>query len=306
MKSYFFFIYKITSPSGKVYIGQSKNLQVRFTMYRNQTENKQPVLLNSIKKYGWESFKIEIIFNGVCTQEEINKLEEYHINKYFDMGISMNSSRFAHDFPHEKGKVKNNNCIYQYNKKGKLIKKWENSLQISNNTGLNGYLVNTVIRNKTHLAYNYFWFYEENNNSEYILETIKRKSKKKITHNKRVVQLTKEGEYIKTFESISNACLELNIRNARISGVLSGKFSFAGKFRWVTEEQWLKKDYKLRPLNIYKKPIIFIDEENNKVIEYSSIKEASEELNIHRTSIIRYLKSKCKNKKGYKFIYKNI
>ena len=45
-------IYKITSPSGKVYIGQSWDIKKRFSKYRSlQSVYKQRVLFNSFKKH---------------------------------------------------------------------------------------------------------------------------------------------------------------------------------------------------------------------------------------------------------------
>lgn len=54
-------IYKITSPSGKIYIGESKNIEKRMYDYLTLTCNKQRKLYNSIKKYGWENHITEII-----------------------------------------------------------------------------------------------------------------------------------------------------------------------------------------------------------------------------------------------------
>lgn len=41
-------IYKITSPSGKVYIGQSVNIERRFLDYKKSLKNTQIKLYNSI------------------------------------------------------------------------------------------------------------------------------------------------------------------------------------------------------------------------------------------------------------------
>jgi predicted GIY-YIG superfamily endonuclease len=46
-------IYKITSPSEKVYIGQSRNIQRRVKNYKRIDCKQQTILYNSINKYGW-------------------------------------------------------------------------------------------------------------------------------------------------------------------------------------------------------------------------------------------------------------
>ena len=54
-------IYKIISPSGKIYIGESENIPNRIYYYKIVSCKKQRRLYNSIKKYGWENHIFEII-----------------------------------------------------------------------------------------------------------------------------------------------------------------------------------------------------------------------------------------------------
>lgn len=54
------YIYKLTSPSGKVYIGQTiRNPQDRFQPYRNG-KGTNPYFTNALLKYGFESFNVEV------------------------------------------------------------------------------------------------------------------------------------------------------------------------------------------------------------------------------------------------------
>lgn len=73
-------IYKITSPSGKIYIGQSTCIKTRWASYKRKM-NAQIILKNSIKKYGWEAHIFEIIKE--CVPEKLNELEVYYI-KFYD------------------------------------------------------------------------------------------------------------------------------------------------------------------------------------------------------------------------------
>lgn len=68
-------IYKITSPTSKVYIGQSSNIKKRFTEYAKLRCKGQPKLYNSLKKYGVDSHFFEILEE--CTVEELNDREIY-------------------------------------------------------------------------------------------------------------------------------------------------------------------------------------------------------------------------------------
>lgn len=73
-------IYKITSPTGKIYIGQSINIDKRKYHYSDKYGVGQPKIYNSILKYGWENHKFEIICE--CNEDNLNDLEKYYIKKY--------------------------------------------------------------------------------------------------------------------------------------------------------------------------------------------------------------------------------
>lgn len=66
-------IYKITNPNGKVYIGQSINVNVRKRHYKGLRCKDQPSIYNSLKKYGWENHKFEIIEE--CSMNLLNERE---------------------------------------------------------------------------------------------------------------------------------------------------------------------------------------------------------------------------------------
>jgi len=76
-------IYKITSPSGKIYIGQSVNIERRKEQYKRLSCKSQPRIYNSLKKYGWEAHKFEIIEE--CSLEDLKEREtywkQYYVNK---------------------------------------------------------------------------------------------------------------------------------------------------------------------------------------------------------------------------------
>jgi group I intron endonuclease len=72
-------IYKITSPSGRVYIGQTKNFINRIRSYKNLSCKTQPKLYNSLLKYGFDNHIIEIIDES---ETDLDKLEIFYINKF--------------------------------------------------------------------------------------------------------------------------------------------------------------------------------------------------------------------------------
>lgn len=68
-------IYKITSPSGKIYIGESVNIEKRIARYKSYNCKQQYHLYNSLKKYGAEEHIFEII--EVCEIDELKCRERY-------------------------------------------------------------------------------------------------------------------------------------------------------------------------------------------------------------------------------------
>jgi len=68
-------IYKITSPSGRVYIGQSRDINQRIKRYSGAWCKRQIKLYNSILKYGWINHVFEVIEE--CLFEELNNKERY-------------------------------------------------------------------------------------------------------------------------------------------------------------------------------------------------------------------------------------
>jgi group I intron endonuclease len=75
-------IYKITSPSGKIYIGSSIDIKYRIKYYKNLCCQGQVKLYNSLKKYGWHKHKFEIVTE--CSVEELYLLERTY-GEMFDV-----------------------------------------------------------------------------------------------------------------------------------------------------------------------------------------------------------------------------
>ena len=70
-------IYKITSPTGRVYIGQSQDIDKRKKDYANNHSNLkgQTRIYNSLCKYGWENHQFDII--EYCSVDELNCSERF-------------------------------------------------------------------------------------------------------------------------------------------------------------------------------------------------------------------------------------
>lgn len=85
-------IYRIVSPSGKVYIGQSFSLKDRVYRYSNLKCKNQRRLYSSLLKYGWHSHFFSIVCSGSYYPEHLNKLEQDFIAHYKSNVVGLNIS----------------------------------------------------------------------------------------------------------------------------------------------------------------------------------------------------------------------
>jgi group I intron endonuclease len=83
-------IYKITNPQGKIYIGQSTNIEERWEKGHKYGSGCGIKLKNSFNKYGWEQHKKEIIEE--CPVEELSVRETYWIEYYDSYKKGLNST----------------------------------------------------------------------------------------------------------------------------------------------------------------------------------------------------------------------
>lgn len=84
-------IYKITSPSGKVYIGQTTYFQKRKESYNRLAFKNQAKLYSSVIKHGWNTHKLEIIHELPIdvSQEILNIYEQFYWQQYINCGVEM-------------------------------------------------------------------------------------------------------------------------------------------------------------------------------------------------------------------------
>jgi group I intron endonuclease len=77
-------VYKITSPSGKNYIGSSVNYKKRLTQYKGTGAKTQTILYNSFAKHGFDNHVFEIV--ELCTKENVLERELYYGSLYKVLG----------------------------------------------------------------------------------------------------------------------------------------------------------------------------------------------------------------------------
>lgn len=90
-------IYKITSPSNRVYIGQSHNIKRRFWRYNGLESKGQPKLHNSFLKYGVHShvFKVVHELPDDVMQDVLDNYEALFMQCYRDGGVDLLNTKEA-------------------------------------------------------------------------------------------------------------------------------------------------------------------------------------------------------------------
>lgn len=74
-------IYKLTSPSGKKYIGQTKNLKARLRGHRWPSKKNNLLIAQEVKLFGFKLFEVEVLW--YCEDSsEADELEISYIKKF--------------------------------------------------------------------------------------------------------------------------------------------------------------------------------------------------------------------------------
>lgn len=166
-------IYKLTSPSGKIYIGQSINLYKRINKYKNKDCKKQIALQSSICKYGFENFKVDILWSTTDDTNIaviLNELERDFIYLYDCLSpngynlIEGGSQRILSEegiLNHRNAYLKRSRHILQYSTKGVFIKEWLCISDITNELKLHKSNIHNVCTNKRKTSNGFIWKYKK-------------------------------------------------------------------------------------------------------------------------------------------------
>jgi len=193
-------IYKIVSPTNKIYIGQSWCIRRRINQYEKTHCSRQKKLYNSIIKYGWENHKFQIltILPKDVSQTILNDYEIYYWQQYKDCEFEMLNIKD----PGSNGKhSEDTKSLMRKNRKGKRIGK-------NNPMFGKGYLIS---------GENHGMF-----------------EKIGVLHfsSIKINQYTLNDEYIKTWDSLADIQRELKLAASNICNVCKGKRKSSGNYKW--------------------------------------------------------------------------
>jgi len=226
-------IYKITSPSGRVYIGQSVNIERRMKEYQNLEQIKsQSKLHKSLNKYGTSNHIFEVIEE--CTVEELNEKERYWQDFYNVLQEGLNcklttaedkSGKLSNDTKELiriGNRYRNNKPVYQFTLKGDLLRMHESTLAAGRFLGdiTKSSSISSCSTGRQATAFGYIWSY-----SDYV------KTPNKITHQhgKAILQLDLGEDILREYNSPKDA---VKIYGKSVYDCLAGKQKSAYGFIW--------------------------------------------------------------------------
>ncbi len=216
-------IYKITSPNNNVYIGQSVNIEKRFSKYRSGECVSQYALFRSLIKYGWINHRFEILEE--CLKNELNIRERYY-QEFFDV-TSKNGLNCHLVGADGKKQVLSTETIEKMSKKAKErvvseLKKKNHSEIMTGRKYSDEHKRKISIANKGKKH----WWNIGKNQSDKQKKAVSDKLKKPIS------QYDLDGNLIKIWDSTKSARDFYNVGGSGISACLNGKNKTALGFIW--------------------------------------------------------------------------
>lgn len=210
-------IYKITNPKGRVYIGQSVDIEKRKVNYSRLKNCKtQTKLYRSLVKYGYSEHIFEVVEE--CIIEQLNERERYWQDYHNVLEEGLNCRLTGAD-----GK---SGRLSEETVKRRVANTDWNSLQTKRiaNTDYAKRTVNTDYNKRTQNT-NYASFQDRKvANTNYPARALKQ--------YKPVLQFTKEGIFIKEWTSIKEAGETLKIHRTDITQCCKGRLKTTGGYSW--------------------------------------------------------------------------
>ena len=206
------FVYKYTSPSGKIYIGKTKTTLKERAKNNAKGYKGCPYFYRAIEKYGWENFEVEILEE--VPLEILNEAELDYITKYnsTDRNIGYNISTEETKYVYLIKRIP----VYCYNSEtGAFIERFESAFEAEKTIGVHRGSIRKALNKPDHVCKDMLWkteFFEK-------VEPLIRKPQK---HYKKVyIYDAQTGNFLMEYDSIREAARETGYNRSTIQEQLS-------------------------------------------------------------------------------------
>lgn len=209
--------------NNKRYIGITSQIpEVRWQRGSGYREN--TIFFRAIKKYGWDNFEHNILYEGLSNREAL-EIESTLIKKYKSLGVSYNIS----DGYEELG-ISKRIPIIVYDTGGNYVGAYISIHKASIELGIPETNITMALSNKYNItqAKGYVFLKEGDN----ILDKLDKVNKRHSSARRPVIQLTKNGQILAEFNSVSDAANSLGCSTGSISNCLKGRYKTAAGYKW--------------------------------------------------------------------------
>lgn len=318
-------IYLIKSPSGRIYIGQTWDLNKR---YKSGVSPSQRLLYRSYQKHGKENHTKQIIHQliGEVTQKDLDYWESRYIDLYKADGFDLlniregggNNGALSKETkellrqrkmewvklnPEKQKTITAAACAANTGKKRsdetkKLQRDAAKGKPKSEQHKLN---VSAAKKGKPSPHKGKHFSIEA---ADRIRAAVKIRNQKKCP----IIQYSIQGEFIKEWPSIKDAAESLNISTGTIGGCIRKEkhYKTCGGFIWrykLDNSPIIPSDH-LQTYRSKECPVIQIDLNGNEIAVFNSVKEAAEKTGTDRTNLIKTCKGQRNKAGGYIWKYK--
>lgn len=257
-----YIIYKITNPIGQIYIGQTDNYSRRYRIYKNLSCKGQQFLYRSLINYGFDKHKFEIIHTS-----NIDNLDELEIKYIFE----------------------ENSYYYDNKEYGLNLTKGGQSKR--------GYKTTQETKDKISKA-NKGKSRGKGRKVNYetkIKQSLIRKEKLatgEISKNtKNVLQLNKNNEVLKIWNSIKEVCEFLNVKRGDFIEYLKYNEFYENnnyKYQLKDNKPIIVKKYKVHPLY---SQVSQVNLKTGEIKIFSSINKVAKYIDMSHSTVFRKIKS---------------
>ncbi len=228
-------IYKYTSPSGKIYIGQTCNEYRRRKQFLNiKGTYSSPKIDNARKKYKPENFLYEVLYQHKSNNKKelidiLNEKEIFYINEYDSIKIGYNCQPgglclIKTEDSIKKATKKISKIVLQYSLNGDFIKEWSSTMEIERVLNIDHTQISGNCLGKTDYCHGYIFKYKTNKIIFKINKVIPQKSKKKCG----ICQIDLNGNELNRWDTVTKAAKELHICRNHLKEIALGRTEYKG------------------------------------------------------------------------------
>ena len=220
------YIYKLTAPNGKIYIGQTTSIERRYSKYARGDCKDQKKLYNSILKYGWDSFQKGIIFEGECSGKCLDRLEVLFIHQYGSFVDGLNMTKGGDKPPSWKGKKRGTQSPEHKANLSTALKG-----RVSPNKGKPSPIKGRH-QSPEVVAWRAAKLKGKKGKPKSAEHRVKISAALKGRGSKPIQQFSKDGVWIRNWSSAKEAGEALGISKSNIAGCIRGRLKTAGGYVW--------------------------------------------------------------------------